>query len=613
MPRLSLFPTRIPAAAVVAASLTLALVPAAPHTWAESEPAVAVAAGQPAYDTHAEWQADLNAAEQEVEDAQDALDSAQEDASAQHSRVDAAQSAVDKAVAQRDTAQAELDALDVAQREAEVKAAESALGEAEQDYNRVDEDREQARQAHAQARADLDKAQAEKDKQHKLVDDSEKAVKDLSTERERYTEAIAEARRREHGAPDFTEEGWARLTAQGVVEMINQYRQAHGMHKLVTHVVYNHQAEGWSRQMVSDYNATHDDEYSFRHSDFDEWGHTGENIIYSFVDDWQSDPSTWDRTSWHPMSYKLFDGWRRSPGHNQGMLSPRVQGVGVGVAVAEDGRVYATTMFFDEGGATPYADASGQPYYVADGALATMGAKRLEDPWNNPGQEPSYAGMTTAGLDKTRGKSPGMDPRISSIDYAAVVQYLEGEAAKLDAVIQNISNALPERREKLAELNDTLSRATKRSQDTQSDLTYAEAQVDDAANTLRAAQGHLSDTKEALKQAKDTPRAPYEKALADAEAALDAAQRDLDAQRSTLATTNQRVVDAQARVDRAEERVSEVRGAEPRTSSPKPSGTGGGSSTAGTVIGIIVAILAALGLAATVAPQLGIDLSQFGL
>ncbi|WP_408930394.1 hypothetical protein [Corynebacterium sp. YSMAA5_1_F9] len=56
-----------------------------------------------------------------------------------------------------------------------------------------------------------------------------------------------------------------------------------------------------------------------------------------------------------------------------------------------------------------------------------------------------------------------------------------------------------------------------------------------------------------------------------------------------------------------------MRVAEPRTFSPKTSGAAGGSSTAGTVIGIIVAILAALGLAATVAPQTGIDLSQFGL
>ena len=111
---------------------------------------------------------------------------------------------------------------------------------------------------------------------------------------------------------------------------------------------------------------------------------------------------------------------------------------------------------------------------------------------------------------------------------------------------------------------------------------------------LCAAQGHLSDSQEALKQAKDTPR-------------------DLDAQRSTLATTNQRVADAQARVDCTEERVSVVRGAEPRTSRPKTSGAAGGSSAAGTVIDIILAVLVALGLAATVAPQMGIDLSQLGL
>ena len=66
-------------------------------------------------------------------------------------------------------------------------------------------------------------------------------------------------------------------------------------------------------------------------------------------------------------------------------------------------------------------------------------------------------------------------------------------------------------------------------------------------------------------------------------------------------------------MDCTEERVSVVRGAEPRTSRPKTSGAAGGSSAAGTVIGIIVALLAALRLAATVAPQMGIDLSQFGL
>ena len=143
----------------------------------------------------------------------------------------------------------------------------------------------------------------------------------------------------------------ARLAAQAIEEMINEYREANGLHPLVTHMLYDEQALAWSRQMIADQDDPHwgKPQYdskgamvapgSFRHSDMKKWGHSGENII---VQGYYADTDT----EWKRVAEQLFEGWRNSPVHNENLLRADAQGMGLGLVRDEDGNVWGTTMFF---------------------------------------------------------------------------------------------------------------------------------------------------------------------------------------------------------------------------------------------------------------------------
>lgn len=69
----------------------------------------------------------------------------------------------------------------------------------------------------------------------------------------------------------FTTEQWTALTAQATLEMVNEYRVANGLHPLRTHVVYNTNAENYSKEMART--------GVFEHSNGEVWGWSGENIL----------------------------------------------------------------------------------------------------------------------------------------------------------------------------------------------------------------------------------------------------------------------------------------------------------------------------------------------
>lgn len=204
----------------------------------------------------------------------------------------------------------------------------------------------------------------------------------------------------------------ARLAAQAIEEMINEYREANGLHPLVTHKLYDEQALAWSRQMIAD----QDDprwgrpQYnskgamvapgSFRHSDMGEWGHSGENII---VQGYYADTDT----EWKRVAEQLFEGWRNSPVHNENLLRADAQGMGLGLVRDEDGNVWGTTMFFIDAipvnvvgergekwlsadDVTQSAKKSGAPFYVPEGARARLGVGAMADPKDTKGYAVTY-------------------------------------------------------------------------------------------------------------------------------------------------------------------------------------------------------------------------------
>lgn len=212
----------------------------------------------------------------------------------------------------------------------------------------------------------------------------------------------------------------ARLAAQAIEEMINEYREANGLHPLVTHMLYDEQALAWSRQMIADQDDPHwgKPQYdskgamvapgSFRHSDMKKWGHSGENII---VQGYYADTDT----EWKRVAEQLFEGWRNSPVHNENLLRADAQGMGLGLVRDEDGNVWGTTMFFIDtipvnvqgrgeaqlapDGVTQSAKKSDAPFYVPEGARQRLGVGAVADPTDTKGYAVSYDLVEGSGKD----------------------------------------------------------------------------------------------------------------------------------------------------------------------------------------------------------------------
>ncbi|WP_066528698.1 CAP domain-containing protein [Corynebacterium bouchesdurhonense] len=243
----------------------------------------------------------------------------------------------------------------------------------------------------------------------------------------------------------------ARLAAQAIEELINEYREANGLNRLVTHEVYDAKALGWSQQMVKDLrnpqfgepvfkNGVRVNDGAFRHSNREDWGYSGENIVFS-------GPYADSEEAWRRAASELFEDWRNSPDHNANMLSPVYQGVGLGLVRTARGEIWATTMFFiddtpvvtDDGqsgqaerdDATEAAIASGAPFYVPAGARARLGVPGVPNPTDTRNHTVSLAvsfeggetgtvvpqakgeGQVTHTWDKTKGAPAGLDPLVT--------------------------------------------------------------------------------------------------------------------------------------------------------------------------------------------------------
>lgn len=240
-----------------------------------------------------------------------------------------------------------------------------------------------------------------------------------------------------------TEEKRARLTAQAVEELINEYRVANGLHPLVTHELYDAQALNWTNHMIAQipdlgHPKDLDGEGAFQHSDEDELGHSGENILYH-------GPYEDTAEDWSRAVMELFEDWRNSPEHNANMLRADVQGMGLGLA-RNGNEIWGTTMFFiqdtplrgtngnpaslAEDDLSRAAAASGKPFYVPAGAKELLGVGDVKDPRDIKGHTISrevdfrekgiftvvpatVSGQGEIKLDKTIGAVRGIDPVVT--------------------------------------------------------------------------------------------------------------------------------------------------------------------------------------------------------
>lgn len=592
-----------------------------------------------------QWQHNRDAAEAELQEAHDAVASAEQRVTDAGEALGQARGFVDKARAAVADAEAALAAVDVETRQQEVDDAAAELQSAEDRLAAAQQRVDDARTTRDNAQAELDDLSEQLATKRELLEDRRQLLGEVEDELAQLRSDRAAIEERIRTGADYTLEDWQRLTGQAVAEIINEYRQAHGLHPLVTHEVYIDEAQAWSEQMVADlpvmgYRA-------FRHSTPDGYVWSGENIVRRSLGV-SADKAT--REQWREMPERLFRAWHESDGHNRNMLKPEFQGVGLGIKVTPEGEVWATTQFFRDkqqagSGSTMSADettvrasTSTTPFYLPAGARETLQAPQLRDNiYETYGYVPSTNGIVADLRALMRGTSAGIDPEITEVNYDSELDNLDTQI-ELAEGFHNIFVVGFEYAQK------DVDEAESETEDAQLDLDHAKSALDRATTSRNAtrddrdaAASAKNAADEALRVAQDTPKQPLidelatandtltssEQAVADNEAALEDA-------REGLAEADRAVVDKQdalERIDAAkpveddfvvEREVVETLAPAPAHVSAEATasvpvaqnpvaadaGTKSEGSSTGAVIGVILAILAVVGIAAVAVPKL---------
>ncbi|PAT14671.1 hypothetical protein CKJ84_07950 [Corynebacterium sp. NML 120412] len=690
-------------AVAAATSLSLALVPApaALATVSDTASATIATTADPADQYQADlatWKQELADAEQAVADAEEARTAAESDAEAQQAKADAAQADLDTATTRYEQAKADLANLDATALERAEQEAKDALAAAEAAAAAAAQSAKDAAAAEVKAAKRLAEAEQRRDAQADVVAELERTSDEADDQLYSVGAELDDLERRDFSGSDYSVQDWKRLASQSIEEMINEYREAHGLHPLTVHPVFTEQAEAWSEVMAQDYDESGDLDVAFRHSDMDGWGHSGENIIFDYNSGRGKEVDTWTRQTWESVPYMFFDRWRHSPGHNRNMLAPHVQRMGVGIATDSKGGIFATTMFFIEDthsddsfyrtdAMTRKALESGEPFYLPAGATDLMRAESLANPEFNPGDERDYGDLILDGLDKSEYTDAGLDPSVEPVDHTEAIESFTQQYIALE---HRSTQAAEEASAASAEL-DRLTGQFDEANAAHEDATAARQNADqaevDAGVDVVSAKARLTSASTALERKRAIPREPYEQSLADATVTLDHAKSTLKAERAAAAELSEAQGPARDAVESARAALEQVRAREPQPPAPAPTPTSqdvtptettttaatpaetttaatpaetstaaattetttpatpaetttaatptesttaatpaetttttahapaepGGSSTAGTAIAVVASLLAILAAGIAFAPQLGIDLSQFGI
>ena len=556
------------------------------------------------------------------DDASASFKQAERDAKAAEAQRDAAnaavrnaEAAVEEAETALDAAEAQLARADVDQRKAELDAARAALKRAERELVAKHEELAAAEADTAALAEDVTFAEEMAVTAGQAAEDAAAEKADKQQAADDAQAKLADAQAREAAGTDYTQEDWERLVADAIVEITNEYRQRHGMHPLVSHDVFNDNARDWSGVMSADMQRGGND--YFRHAEFENYGHSGENIAYNWLGWPDVSPATADRTRWAELSEALFTQWRNSTsGHNEGMLDSSQTGIGVGVRVAPNGQAFATMQFyrlsypttsysFGPDGGSRKANASGVPYYVSTGAREALRTPDLTvDLGDRRQANPSYDGLKRDEIRAIQARTTSRLGVAVSHDYAAE---LSADEAELSAA------------------QTDLAAAKQHDADTQDAVAQAAGALEDAERLLRGAvdwQQRLEGERDKLARAeaeagdaKDAAEAEFAWAQAADQDALAAA---VESARERLADAEQGVEDAyelsaaeQMTLDEAEDYVAEAEAELARVNAQRPTVaqfTTTETNTAAVVIGVLAA-LAVVGIGVVaLAPQLGIQL-----
>ena len=108
----------------------------------------------------------------------------------------------------------------------------------------------------------------------------------------------------------------------------NAARAAHGLAPLAVNGGLTEVATNWSATQAAQNRMFHNPEVGAQIPRG--WAHYGENVLQNYS---------------HATAQQLVDQWMNSPGHRANLLNPGHTAMGMGAAVAADGKLYATQVF----------------------------------------------------------------------------------------------------------------------------------------------------------------------------------------------------------------------------------------------------------------------------
>ena len=458
----------------------------------------------------ASWKRDRDDARREAERSNRALDDARRTVKAARDKADASQRRYEEEKAKLD----------------ELVAAMPGTGDLAQKRDLAAKLKVEAEKAAADVKAaDAKLAAAQKAKQDadRKLDAATKQLAALSDKREKLEQGSSIV------YSELDEQNQLRALSDAVAERINAYRVKNGLNELVYAPVFNDEAAKWSTSMATS--------KELKHSNQDETGYSGENVIQATCD--------LDASSVDECADNLFKKWHDSDADNANMLEERFSHAGLGLAKSDDGQVYGTNMFYIKEDAhlansnTHYPKSKAMPEslegeYVPEGAIAATGGSKLAhtvDDRNTTEYDKWEGGKE--GLDYTKGVRRGVDERISSLSDAPKVEELKDLDSKIADARTEVDAAQAEADQSNQDLEDAKrakgdadirkTESEDASSKAQADLAEAEAAAPEADTARKQQQAKVDRQTEAVGKAGS-------KADADSQAALKAENDLKDAQ-----------------------------------------------------------------------------------
>lgn len=295
------------------------------------------------------------------------------------------------------------------------------------------------------------------------------------------------------------------IVAQAIEEMINDYRVKNGFHKLAVHPDIKDHAQQWSRTMAD--NSSFGQTEGFTHSPESlELQYSGENIVAFNTDNWKSGQALTE-ADLKNIAIKAFNSWKDSPGHNDTMLDPTIQIMGVGL-VFDKGAVYATTTFNNErflmdgyqaprgkgGDSFPQQEATMYKSYLPQGSKELIGLQNWAAPkdykyrYIYTSDDVLMGGGPENRIDRFANPKVGSDPKINT-----------SNKEKIDDLNRKIS----ERQNEIDSLED-------KRKDNTSEISRLESSLNDLDKQLEEKNLEYANADEKIATALDARKESYE-------------------------------------------------------------------------------------------------------